>query len=147
MNKLFVVASLLLTSLFSYGQKADEITQIVFSTSTRGYLKQVLFDPSHLEVKEEGSRSGENINYSRRLNKKEWAQLCHEFKGISLGEIPDLQSPSMKRASDAAMASTITITTKKGKTVTHDFDNENPHEKLQGLMKAILNITNQGKGR
>jgi hypothetical protein len=147
MKRILVITFLFLLSIISYAQAIDDITQIGFSTSTRGYSKQVTIDASHLEVKEEGSRTGKDVNQSRKLTKKEWTQLCKQLKTVSLDEIADLKSPTMKRASDAAMLSTITITRKNGKTVSHDFDNENPHEKLQGLMNEIIKTVGNDKGR
>jgi hypothetical protein len=51
----------------------------------------------------------------------------------------------MNRASDAAAHGSLIITTSDSKSYTHAFDDENPHQKFQPLMKQIKNLV--GKGR
>jgi hypothetical protein len=147
MKRIFPVLVLLIAPLAGFSQ-SPKITQIVFSTSTRGFSKQVVIRPSRMEIHEENSRvsTGPN-NESRKLEKKDWNQLCKQLENISLSEMARWESPTMKRASDAARSSTITITTKDGKIVSHDFDNENPHAKLQPLMDMIIKLAGKEKGR
>jgi hypothetical protein len=54
--------------------------------------------------------------------------------------MPDLPSPTSKRAFDGARHSTITIETTLGKSYTHSFDDKNPHPGLMELMEAIVQI-------
>jgi hypothetical protein len=43
----------------------------------------------------------------------------------------------MDRARDAAVQSTIVISFKGGESVSHSFDDENPHPDLKPLLEAI----------
>lgn len=129
---------LLILSIHAYGQTTKDVKQIEFSTSTRGSYKQIIFTPREMMISEENrtSSKGEQRE-NRKLKSAEWKNLSAALKGVSIAGIPELQSPTMKRSFDGARTSTITITTKKGETFAHSFDNEDPNEQLQKLMAAI----------
>jgi hypothetical protein len=148
MKRASVVALMLgLLPLMAYAQDY-KISQIVFTTSTRGFSKQIVIGSGQIKVTEENSRSGKNPqNQSLDLPKKAWKELCKKLENVSLTEISRMESPTMKRASDAARTSTLTVKTKNGKIVSHDFDNENPNAKLQPLMEEILKLAKTEKGR
>jgi hypothetical protein len=134
--------SLILT--IGCGQSIRQVRTIEFSTSSRGYSKQVAFKKNRLTIFEEshvGSVEPKSISYP--LKKLEWNKLIECLNHVSIAGLPDLKSPSMDRAFDGARTSTITIIIHNGKSWSHNFDNENPHEKLQPLMKAILELTSR----
>ncbi|HEY5825265.1 MAG TPA: hypothetical protein VIT44_12915 [Cyclobacteriaceae bacterium] len=137
---------LMLITLAVSAQTAKDIKQIEFSTSTRGSYKQIIFTPKEMMISEENratSKGEERKN--KKLKSAEWKNLRGTLKEVSITSIPDLQSPTMKRSFDGARTSTITITTKDGKTWSHSFDNEEPHEQLRKLMSAITSLSNDIK--
>jgi hypothetical protein len=83
------------------------------------------------------------VNFSRKTEESEWTRLLEIMKTIKEKEIETLPSPSMKRASDAAMHGTLTVTTNSDKTYSHGFDDENPHDSLRPLLKAVREISGQ----
>jgi hypothetical protein len=82
-------------------------------------------------------------SFSRKITADEWTALVNMAKEIKLKDIPALVAPTMKRASDAAMHATLTVSTEDGKSYSHGYDDENPHEALQPLRKAIRELSNQ----
>lgn len=122
-------------------QPDKTITRIELSKVTRGYQEYIRITPDSLNVYIENIRSSDKptVEYGRKLEPDEWTRLIKTFEPVKLDDIPKLTSPSMKRAVDAAMHSTITIQTKKGK-YAHGYDDEDPHEALQALRKEIREI-------
>jgi hypothetical protein len=60
------------------------------------------------------------------------------LKGIKPREIENLKSPGDKRTYDAASHGSIILTTAAGESFSHGFDDTEPHQSLQTLMKRIL---------
>lgn len=77
-------------------------------------------------------------NYASSIGQDEWAKLMLALKDVSLKDIDGLQSPTMNRAHDGALHSSIVITFEDGSSISHSFDDENPHPDLQPLLNAIL---------
>jgi hypothetical protein len=89
----------------------------------------------------DNARSSDSLKrVSEKLDKTKWAKLNTEIQSLSLPEVPLFKSPTMKRAYDGALHGILTITTMDGKIYSHGFDDENPHPKLQPLMKCIQGI-------
>jgi len=131
------VIMLLLSVFMARGQNNQPaITKVEFTTLTRGYQKQIFISPDSV-VKIVDGRSDENKMSKRKLSDGEWDAFVKETSGLVLKEIPSLPSPTSRRAFDGARHSTIVIRTGDGKSYSHAFDDENPNEKLHGLMELI----------
>jgi hypothetical protein len=117
----------------------SSISKIEFTTLTRGYQKQVFILPDSV-IKIVDGRQEENKITKRKLAEEEWKGLIKIVEKIPLKEIPQLPSPTSRRAFDGAKHSTITISDSNKNLWTHSFDDENPHEKLHDLMKAIKEV-------
>ncbi|HEY9047075.1 MAG TPA: hypothetical protein VIN08_14320 [Ohtaekwangia sp.] len=137
-RKIFILCLLSLCWMGVQCQSPKSVIRIDYTTLTRGYQKQIVLTHDSVTLHVEGRE--ENKDVKRALTKAEWTSLVSALKNVKLAEIPNLPSPSMKRAYDGARHSTITLTTKDQKTLAHAFDNEDAHAKLQPLMKAILKI-------
>lgn len=123
---------------FAQSQTAD-IVKIEFNSLTRGYHKQIILSADTLKVVENNDRMDEkNKVYCRKLTSREWDKLINSLKDISLTEVSELKSPTTNRTFDGARHSSLIITTKNDQTWGHAFDDENPHKKLELLMKTIL---------
>lgn len=114
------------------------ITKIEFSTGTRGYQKNVFISADSVIEVTEGRESKQPVK--KKIEQNEWTGLIGIASELSLSEIEKLPSPTSRRAFDGAKHSSIVITTKDGKSYTHAFDDEQPHKKLQPLMKAISKL-------
>jgi hypothetical protein len=125
-------------------QNKSAIKQIEFSKISRGYEEHVRIKADSVHVLVHDIR-GEKapVNFSRKTEESEWTRLLEIMKTIKEKEIETLPSPSMKRASDAAMHGTLTVTTNSDKTYSHGFDDENPHDSLRPLLKAVREISGQ----
>jgi hypothetical protein len=122
-------------------QANSGVTLIELSKTARGYQEEIRIAGDSLHVWIENSVAEKPpVKYSRPLESEQWTKLVNSFKAVKLVEIPVLPAPSMKRASDAAKHSTLTITTQDGKTYAHGFDDENPHVALLPLLKAIREL-------
>lgn len=133
---------ILLCSLFLgcavHSQHAQNILRIEFNSLARGgNYKQIVVTKDSVVTSIRENRGGELKTSGKPLTKKEWSGLLQTLENQSLAEIPDLKSPTMKRAYDGARNSEISITITDGTTFTHSFDDETPHEKLQKLMREI----------
>lgn len=119
-------------------QTANNITKIEYTTLTRGYQKHIVISTDSVTTSVEGRQ--EDHQSKRALSKQEWNAVIGALKSVKIAEIPSLPSPTMKRAYDGALHSTLTLTTKDQNEFAHSFDNENPHSELLPLMKAIATI-------
>ena len=122
-------------------QPAKTINQIEVTKTSRGYQENVRLTRDSLIVYIENNVAGKApMKHTRKLDPKEWTSLIQALDGVVLKDIPALPSPTMKRASDAAMHSTITISAEGGKTYAHGYDNEDPHQALKPLLKMVREI-------
>jgi hypothetical protein len=122
----------------------DPIIKIEFISLARGYLKQVSISRDSLvEVINSGEAGNQVIK--KKLTADEWKKFATVLSDVSLDEIPELKSPTSRRAFDGAKHSSIVISTRAGKSYTHSFDDEDPHKKLQPLMEAINEVIDREK--
>lgn len=127
-------------------QSAEDIRHIEFSKESRGYQEHILITPDSLRSFMENAIAGNGpVERSRKVTPVEWSALLSTLEGVNLRSLDELPSPSMRRASDAAMHGTITITTKGGDTYSHGFDDEEPNEVLRPLILAIREIAGPGE--
>ena len=122
-------------------QDEDVITKITFTSLTRGYQNEMFFTADSL-IKIENNR-GEVKVRKRTLQPFEWEKLLAATASLELNDMPELPSPSSKRAFDGARHSSITIHTNTEKSYTHSFDDENPNAVLMELMEAIKNVAGE----
>lgn len=127
----------------SSAPQQHDITQIEFATSTRGYHKDVVIVQYTLKVVELTRNDEHEKITNKKIDSGTWKKLLASLKNISLPEISSLAAPSMKRAVDAARTSTITITTNKGESYAHTFDDEDPNERLRPLMTLIHSLESE----
>src|SRR5690606_35766592 len=76
--------------------------------------------------------------YATGIEQDDWSRIMLALQNVSLQDIDGLQSPTQNRAHDGAIHSTIEITFEDGSSVTHSFDDENPHPDLRPLLDEIL---------
>ena len=121
------------------GQTLENITTIEFTKQTRGFLDKLVISKDSVHGVVENHRAIEKSkHYGSDIDQDEWARLVFSLKDVSLKDVDGLQSPTMNRAHDGAIHSSIVITFEDGKSITHGFDDENPHPDLQPLLNAIL---------
>lgn len=137
LNLILIVGVML--SVNAWGQSAETITTISFTKQSRGFLDEVVISRDSVHGATENHRMPENAqNYASSIGADEWAKLMIALKDVSLKDIDGLQSPTMNRAHDGALHSSIVITFEDGSSISHSFDDENPHPDLQPLLDAIL---------
>lgn len=130
---------LVMVSVNAWGQHAENITAISFTKQSRGFLDEVVISRDSVHGATENHRMPENAqNYASSIGEDEWAKLMIALRDVSLEDIDGLQSPTMNRAHDGALHSSIVITFEDGTSISHSFDDENPHPDLQPLLDAIL---------
>jgi hypothetical protein len=137
-HTLFIVS--ILAAINVFGQ-TDQITQIELSKVSRGYSEHIRITSDSLFFSSEDRKSeGKNGSYAVAIDPKQWENLVQVAAKLKLHEIDALPSPTMKRASDAAMHSTITIVTNSGQSYSHGYDDEHPHEAIEPLRAAIREL-------
>jgi hypothetical protein len=142
--KVIILFSFLVTCCASTrSQSTSTISKIEFASLTRGYQKHAIISVDSLILVTEGREQDKTLK--RKLSKAEWNTLIGSLKKVKLSEIPTLKSPSMKRAFDGAMHSSLTVVTKDQKNLTHGFDDEDANEKLLPLMVAVKQIIENNK--
>jgi hypothetical protein len=121
-----------------YSQKTSQVTKVEFTSLTRGgIINQIIITKDSVTKSTSAGRGAELQTIKKSISKKDWQRLLRSLKDVTLSQVPELKSPTMKRAYDGALHSTISITTNDAVIVTHSFDDEEPHEKLKLLMKQI----------
>ena len=117
----------------------EAISRVEFTTTTRGYQKQVFItEDSVIQIVD--GRQDENKVLKRKTDPTEWKSLIDAARDIKLDNLPALQSPTSRRTFDGARHSRIKVTTKDKKEFEHSFDDEAPHAELKPMMDAILKI-------
>lgn len=121
------------------GQSIEDITEVTLTKQTRGVLDEVVISRDSVQSVVDNHRVPENShNYATGITQEQWAKLILALSDVPLEDIDGLQSPTTNRAHDGAMHATITITFENGDSISHSFDDENPHPDLQPLLDAIL---------
>lgn len=134
-----LIIMLLSAACASVAQHSGDVVQIEFTSATRGYQESILITSDSIHfTKVQAGEPG--IDKTRAIKKEEWSDLVAALQKVSLPEVPELKSPTMKRTYDGARNSTITITTKSNQVYAHSFDDENPHQNLMPLMKCIKRL-------
>jgi hypothetical protein len=140
--KTLSIGLLLVCCTLLWAQSQSDIKQIEFSKISRGYEEHVRIKADSVHVLIHDIRGDKApVNFSRKLEQSEWVNLMEVMKSIKVKEIETLPTPSMKRATDAAMHGTLTLTVNNGQSYAHGFDDENPHESLKPLLKAVRDIS------
>ena len=128
-----------IVSVHSRAQGLEDISRIAFIKQTRGFLDEVVVSRDSVHGATENHRMPESArNYASAIGSDDWAELMIALKDVPLEDIDGLQSPTMNRAHDGALHARIEITLKDGSTITHSFDDENPHPDLKPLLDALL---------
>lgn len=83
---------------------------------------------------------GEPTRSARATQSSEWTALAGSLKNVDLSKISSLESPTNKRATDAAPYGTIIVTTKDSTYTSASFDGKNPHDMLKPLMEEIVKV-------
>lgn len=123
------------------GQSLENITSITLTKQSRGYLDEVIISRDSLQGFVENHRMPEaSKQYATSMDQDRWAGLIMSLKDVPLEDIDGLQSPTTNRAHDGALHSSIVITFEDGQTISHSFDDENPHPDLQPLLNLILEM-------
>jgi hypothetical protein len=147
MTKIIIVILLVCwTALLA--QKDMEIRQVEFSKVSRGFEEHVRIkaDSVHVFVHDiRGDKAA--VKFSRKIDETEWVKIVEALKQVKIRQIESLPSPTMNRASDAAMHGTLTFITGDSKSYAHGFDDENPHESLKPLLKAVREISGRKEAK
>ena len=118
---------------------AQKVLEINFTTSTRGYQKEITLT-DHIMSVSETDRSGSETTHTTELNPEERDQLQQLLQTLNMETIPSLESPTKDRGIDRALISTLTFSTQDAKTYTHQFDDETPNTYLQPILDFILAV-------
>lgn len=128
-----------LVSLIAVAQSAENITTITFTKQSRGFLDEVIISRDSVQGFVDNHRVPDSARqYATGIEQDDWSRIMLALQNVSLQDIDGLQSPTQNRAHDGAIHSTIEITFEDGSSVTHSFDDENPHPDLRPLLDEIL---------
>ncbi len=127
-------------------QEQNAVSQIEVNKVSRGYQEHVRITRDSLVIYIENNIAGNKpVKQSRKIEPEEWTRLINALGKQNLKEIPALPSPTMERAHDAALHSTLTITTEDNNSYAHGYDDESPHKILQPLLQTIREIAGPAK--
>lgn len=140
--KILSIGLLLVCCSLLWAQSQSDVKQVEFSKVSRGYEEHVRVNADSVHVLIHDLRGDKApVNFSRKIEESEWVNVAALMKSIKVKEIEALPSPSMNRATDAAMHGTLKLTVNNGKSYVHGFDDENPHESLRPLLTAVRDIS------
>ena len=121
------------------GQDPQTITSVEFTRKSRGFLEQITVSKDSIRNVIENHRAGQRSGrYGRRTGKDDWQNVLKSLHGVSLEQVESLRSPTRERAHDGAFYSSLMITFEDGKSISHTFDDENPHTELKPLLQVML---------
>ena len=145
-NNTIIIVFVLVFGMAARCQPGKHVNQIELSKMSRGYEEHIQFTADSLHVWIENNRGEQGVDRTRKLTVQEWTSLIDLTNEIKLTDLSALPSPTMKRATDAAMHSTITIHLADGRAYSHGYDDEDPHDIVKPLLKKIREISNsEGK--
>jgi hypothetical protein len=153
MNNMILTKQLLTLVLIGFSvmaaaQRKPAIKSVEFSKMSRGYEERVTITADSIHTWLDNHRAQKNPSSTKSaIDSKQWASLVENIQALNLREFSSLPSPTMKRATDAAMHGTITITTEDGSNYSHGFDDENPHINVMPLLKKIKEVSGVDKHR
>lgn len=137
---MFLTFAFLFSAFCLFGQEGN-VERVELQSATRGYKKTVEITPDSVLIRETSYMSSGSPKEVRRATRSaEWEQLMKALEGVTPAELPELQAPTKNRASDAALHSTLTISTPSATYQTPAFDNYRAHPSLQQLMEAIRKV-------
>ena len=139
MMKISLLLWCVIVGCASVAQQSSDVIRVEFSSLARGYQELLVMTSDSIQYSKTEMRQ-QPVNKPGKMTNEAWAEVIKSLQQVSLTEVPELESPSMKRTYDGARHSTITITTKSNQTYTHSFDDEDPHQKLKQLMKQIQKV-------
>lgn len=132
-----MVSIWLMMLLVAY-QEPDKIVQIEFTTMSRGgHREYVKIEPNCVTIEVVKMRGTESDVRKKSLTINQWQRIINTLDNVALTDIPNMESPTMKRAFDGAFHSELTITTMNEQNYRHHFDDLDPHESLSKLMKLV----------
>ncbi|MGD1319484.1 hypothetical protein [Chryseobacterium sp. 2R14A] len=117
------------------------IEKISLSELTRGTNRIFTLANGKLETSLNGNSNTEEITQGN------WAKISETAEKMNLEEISKLESPSTKRYSDAAFASSITITKNGTDYQSSEFDAGNPPVELKNLYDEIKKVIETKKSK
>lgn len=136
----FVILGLMVSGKVR-GQSLEKVTRITLTKQSRGYLDEVIISRDSLQGFVDNHRTpGAPQQYATGMDQDRWARLMMSLRDVPLDDLDGLQSPTTNRAHDGALHSSIVITFEDGQTISHSFDDDNPHPDLQPLLDLILEM-------
>jgi hypothetical protein len=117
----------------------ETVKSVELSYITRGSNRNLVITPDSIMVSINDEQHSYKIKYA------EWKRIYLALKKVSLKGISTLKRPSTKSFSDGAMAAQLSVETSAKKYQSSNFDDNNPHGKLVGLidtMKSVLKNVN-----
>lgn len=142
MKTIVLTAALVFCAMLVLHAQTPVIIQVELTKQSRGYQEAIrITADSVFVVAEDLKNSKPAIRYSREISDEVWTALLSSIGALKLKDIESLSSPTMKRASDAAMHATLKIITNDGNEYAHGYDDENPHPSLQELRKKVREVS------
>ncbi|WP_131431015.1 hypothetical protein [Chryseobacterium formosense] len=115
--------------------------KISLTERTRGTNRIFILTNGKLETALNGNSKTEEITQDN------WAKISEAAEKINLEGISKLESPSTKRYSDAAFASSITITKNGTDYQSSEFDAGNPPIELKNLYDEMKKVIETKKSK
>jgi len=115
--------------------------KISLTERTRGTNRIFILTNGKLETSLNGNSKTEEITQDN------WAKISEAAEKINLEGISKLESPSTKRYSDAAFASSITITKNGTDYQSSEFDAGNPPIELKNLYDEMKKVIETKKSK
>jgi len=115
--------------------------KISLSERTRGTNRVFILTNGKLETSLNGSST------MKEVTQEDWLKISESIEKINLEEISMLESPSTKRYSDAAFASSIGITKNGTEYKSSEFDAGNPPTELKNLYNEIRKVIETKKSK
>ena len=132
-----LVLFIMVFSSFDQCDQPQEVVKVVYEAYTRGsnYTVEINKD---LIVVHSGLRGAEVSQ--RKVTPAEWENLQEQVSEIALEDLEEMRPDSEKRFSDAAAHARVKIHAGQSVFESPEFDDGNPPQPLQSLVKAMITL-------
>lgn len=116
-----------------------KITSYEYLTGTRGYNLSIKVTEETTTITE---RKGTNLPHEKNIitSPELWKSLQNGSKKIELSKISELESPTHRRETDAAMFSRIVFTTTDSTYKSSSFDHGQPPAMLKTVVDSLVSL-------
>ncbi|WP_299833351.1 hypothetical protein [uncultured Tenacibaculum sp.] len=117
--------------------QTSTIYEVIFNAQSRGALENISLTNNTITYK------NYNTTKTYKISKNNLEQLFNLIQKLDLKTISEIQAPSNKRATDAALHASLTIKTSNESFTSNVFDDDNPPSELKDIIDLLKTFSQE----